>query len=110
MIVDDGSVDIGKRVKEITQGEMAFGAIDPVAGEMTGTHSRLFSKQAPCLKIWSQISTTSMVQESWRRRSGRRGRCWCLERLGGGKVAPYLSEIPCSGRYSQKAIACSQAL
>jgi hypothetical protein len=35
-IVDDGVMDLAEKVKEITDGYMAYGAIDAVAGEMTG--------------------------------------------------------------------------
>ena len=36
VIVDDGSADLAKRVKEVTGGEMAYGATDAVTGDMTG--------------------------------------------------------------------------
>jgi NADPH:quinone reductase-like Zn-dependent oxidoreductase len=36
VIVDEGETDLAAEVKGITEGSMAYGAIDPVAGTMTG--------------------------------------------------------------------------
>ena len=34
--MDEGQEDVARRVKEITGGEMAYGATDAVTGDMTG--------------------------------------------------------------------------
>lgn len=41
--MDDGSADIAREVKDITGGEMAYGATDAITGNMTGQNLTLLA-------------------------------------------------------------------
>lgn len=47
--MDEGQEDVARRVKEITGGEMAYGATDAVTGDMTGQF--LIASKHYCLQL-----------------------------------------------------------